>query len=1479
MVSFAPAKTRVSLPRGRLLLVVSALCLALSGTARAAAPSPAVEVPAPGAAFEGVPDAMLLDPSTFDEWVEGRQAMLDDKTSRTLPEWTVWTTSGFPGHSGVVFGRSKNPGVRHLHVGFNKDIAVGTVMVNGGGALSVLKSGAPFPGSLNTEAHWQPAQRLAKDGRLTSEPVAFGEYALWVLPPNTRARALRFTHTAKATDEKYEGTLGAVLVTSERFVNRAPYATAATRSNNENAAKLVNGLHEAWGQWENRDKGRAPADNEPVISATNPEWITLTWPAPVKLSGLVTLWSGLGKVEVQSFSGSGNQAPQGGSDQGWKPVATFDGLKHGYPGQLWPNRLNFGREVLTRAVRLRVLSVSADEQHEHIRGTMLEGRRIWMGEIMAIESLGGQPLKPVVTAAAEAPAARPPIAVKFTLDRPGFVTLVVERADGVRVRNLVSEQPFPAGENIAWWDGTDDLGRDIDAARHGVYRIPARFVEPGEYRVRGLVRDAIKPRYEFSVYVAGDPPWDTGNHMGGWLANHSPPSAAVFVPAGQSPTGEPAVFLGAYVTEGPDGLAWVDLDGRKRGGKKWIGGHWTAAPYLARDAGAKAEAGVHVYAASVWETAKKSGKLELRVTALTSSGDRAVIVRTLEDPPSPVEESGVDFKASQFIAGLAVHDGLVAVSLKALDQVLFIEAAGGAVRGQAPVASPRGLAFDERGRLHVLSGERLLRFDAIKDPAGLGAGEVIVGTGLEDPRGLVLDHQGRYYVSDRGGSHQIKIFDEDGEPLGTIGKPGAPKAGPYDPLRLQNPAGIAIDSKDQLWVTENDFLPKRVSVWSLDGRLLKAFYGPGKYGGGGALDPTDKTRFYYGEEHHGAMEFSLDWAKGGFTPTRVYYRPLETDMKLGFRSAGPETVLYHQDRRYFTNAYNSNPASGHGTAFLFLDRDGIARPTAAMGKASDWEVLKEEAFRPRWPEGVNLRSRHPDEVRAFFIWNDLNADARAQPDEVEMARGDASGVTVMDDLAFCIARFNGATVRFAPVSVDAQGGPRYALARAETLASGVKAPASSGGNQALAADDGWTVVTLGIEPFSSYSLSGARNGVAKWSYPNLWPGLHASHEAAMPDHPGQLIGPTRLLGGFMRSKVGPLWAINSNHGCVYLFTADGLFVATVFEDMRRGKRWNMPVAERGMDLSGLTLNDENFWPTIAQGPDGVVYLVDGGRSSLVRLEGLESLRRLPDSMLTISREDLERSRAYLVSAEAARQQAQGSGVLTVVGRRTTPTVDGKLDDWPSMHWVDIDKRGVKAYFNSQSRPYDVTGTVAVADGRLYAAWRTGDAKLLENSGEMPIAPFKTGGALDLMIGANSSADPERAAPVQGDSRLIVTRVAGKLRALLYRAVVPGTADSAKVPFSSPWRTITFDKVEDISRHVELGAADGNYEISVPLELLGLRPAPGAAVKGDIGILRGSDGHTTARIYWTNKATGITADVPSEAMLTPNLWGRWEFQPE
>jgi len=1427
-------------------------------------------IPKPDAAFKTSLKLENIDQETYRESVDGKEQKVTGRDEKSVqPQWVLWADKNIPGNNGVYYGISKKLGWRHLRIGFLQPVAVGSILVEGGGILSVLKPGAPYPGNLNDDSQWIPAQRLL-NGKPTTKEVGFEEYGVWVLPPGTNTRAIRFSHQPEASDLKYEGWLGGVTLAADRLANLADVAQVSSKTNSQMAKKLTNGLSDRYATWETVDARQLPIASDPVISMQNPEWILLNWSQPVKISSLAVLWSGFSKATVQTYIGPANQHPRDARESQWQNVADYTGMASGYP-KFWPNLLDLHGVVTTRALRLKIIGPLVEP------GNVMErthnGTRTWLGEIMALQSLGTTPLQPAIAAPPLQITANAPIAIPFKLKEPGYVTLVIENKNGVRVRNLISETWFKAGDNVAYWDGLDDLGRDIDAMHHGVYKIPAKFVDPGDYHVHGLVRGEISTTYEFSVYTTGTPPWTTDDHTGGWLANHSPPQAAVFVPAKQSPSGKPAVYLGCFVTEGPEGLAWVDLDGNKLGGKKWIGGNWTAAPYLARDAGANADPDQYAYVGSFWETDKQSGQGELRITGLNAGTDRNILTYNL----GAFDSKNGDRAAEMH--GLSVNNGIAVASLTKKNKLMFVDVKAGKVLGTTNVDEPLGSAFTAKGELLVISGKKLLKFASLQNIENISAPKTLISTNLEAPIGITLDTEGNIYISDGGQSHQVKVFTANGKLIKAIGKPGAPEAGPYDELHMHNPAGITIDSRQQLWVAENDFVPKRVSVWTLDGKFVKAFYGPGKYGGGGEVDAHDKANYYYADEDRGAMEFKLDWKAGTYKLSDVYYRNQPDKFKMSFRSAAPETALYHDGKRYWTNCYNSSPTSGHTAAFLFVDRNGVALPVAGMGSANLWDVLKTDAFKSRWPVGVDLNDRGT-KSNSFFIWTDKNKDGQVQPEEVVIQQGASNGVTVMPDLSFCIARLSDNAVRFAPVNISADGYPEYALNKPEVLAKGTLPAASSGGSQVLTAPNGWTIVTLGMQPFDKYSISGAQNGVAKWSYPDVWPGLHASHEAPLPEQAGELIGTTRLLGGIMDNKgseSGPLWAVNSNHGMVYIFTSDGLFVATLFNPMRTGKRWSMPIAERGMDLKDITLSEENFWPTISQTDDGSVYMGDGGRNSIVKVDGLKNIHRLPGMDIKVTKNDLDKSREYLVKTESMRQQSQGSGVLNVALNTKQITVDGKLSDWTGAGWVDIDKRGVKANFNANTKPYNVTASVAVTGDRLYVAYRTGEPELLKNTGEMPIALFKTGGALDLMIGADGTAAPDRSKPVAGDSRLLVTLVKGKPKALLYQAVVSNTKQSDKVPFSSPWRTITFDKVEDVTSQLQFGGNDGDYEISLPLATFGLKPKAGLTIKGDVGILRGDGAQTFSRNYWSNKATGIVSDVPAEAELTPALWGKFEFQ--
>jgi hypothetical protein len=1122
---------------------------------------------------------------------------------------------------------------------------------------------------------------------------------------------------------------------------------------------------------------------------------------------------------------------------------------------------------------------------------------------------GGILLISVMGASGIEPPAHPPIPIRFNLPEDGFVTLVIDDSKGRRVRNLIAETRFPKGENVAWWDGTDDLLRDPEAYRHGVYLIPAEFVPPGDYQVHGLYHKAIDLRYEFSVYTAGHPAWEIEDRTGAWLANHTPPSAVLFVPeedanrspAAPSPGG--MILAGSYISEGGHGLAWLDLNGRKRFGQMWIGGVWTGASHLARDHGTNRVKEVYAYAAAAYQGGGFDGaKAELRLAELvTTEGkagtprdgrfgtgwDRPLLVPNA--PYSGVLPKGVkkpearpaDYRfvfpdnAHVGLSGLAVYNSLLAASLPKMNELLWVDASKRKILGTVALSDPRGVAFDFEGRLLVLSGSRLLRYEIGSSPLTLPVPFVLVAKGLEDPQGITLDRKGNIYISDWGQSQQVKVFSPSGELLRAIGHEGEPKAGPYDPSHMNHPRGLTIDSEERLWVAEEDFQPKRLSVWTLAGKLEQAFYGPSEYGGGGKLDPQDKSRFYY----HG-MEFRLDWEHGGDQLVRIFHRPAKGDLPLpdGYGSTGmPEQPHYREGNRYFSNDLNSNPTGGTGIAMVWLDTGAAVRPVSALGNARDWKLLARDEFKSCWPVTAGARGKNGREA-TLFVWSDLNADGQVQPDEVRMMAASALGsITVAPDLSFIAARVGSDAMRFEPRKFTAQGAPLFELEQAEILARDVQGPASSGGGQALWNSDGWTILTTPPKPLSSYSVGAVFKGEARWSYPSLWPGLHASHESPPPDRPGELIGTTRLLGGFISppgSDCGPVWGINGNQGDIYLLTEDGLFLTELFKDVRRGQSWSMPKATRGMLLNNLTLHDENFWPSLTQTKDGKVYLVDGARSLLVRVDGLATVRRLPDSTIHLNSADLLEARSYFDEAEIQRQKEQKSGPLKVSSQSTAPIVDGRLDEWDSANWAQIDKSGVAAFFDSKTKPYDVTAALAISGDRLYAAFRTGDSNLLRNSGEMSQALFKTGGALDLMVGADTGADESRKKPVVGDDRLLVSQVNGKKIALLYRAVVADTKDP--VPFSSPWRTITLDRVDDVTSQVELAGQDGNYEISVPLALLGLNPQPGRRIKGDIGILRGNGFQTLQRVYWSNKASGITADVPSEAELTPALWGIWQF---
>ena len=1443
------------------LIVVLMVAQAPSMQAQAGRMAPPTQFPAAPLA-SSLTDGNL-DDSVSAEWADGAEHPVAQPGNLRA---RLWTTTHSSLYGTFAFGAGVQPGPRHLRIGFHTAIAVGSVLIRGGGALSVLRPGAAYPGNLGNDSQWLAATRLV-GGQVSAAEAGPNDYALWLLPPGTMTRALRLTHVAAMTDSTYTATLGDAFVSPTRLANLAPEATVLA-SQNESAAGTINDEQANPHPWDN-----GPVFHQP-ISAQNPAWVILSWPSAVALRGLAVLSAGFGGGDVETLDAAETAPPLSAAESSWHSVVAPFTMPSQYPVSLAIDWLDFGRTVSTRAIRLHMTAVTDEHHNPNLAGSTRNGARVWLTELMALAPVGSGNPAPMVAALTAAAHPHPPIAVPFHLDKAGYVTLVLEDGHGNRVRNLVSDTLFPAGDNTAWWDGSDDLSRDTEAAGHGVDLIPTHMVAPGSYGVRGLVHDQVQLRYQFTVYNPGTPPWLTPDHRGGWLADHTPPSAALFVPASSAPGGQPLVYLGSVIGESGPSLAWVTLDGRKVGDTTLVDGTWAGASCLARDDGSTVTPGAFAYVASSSpdrDHANTPGRLIMHLSALTAQGAQQVFSEPFVSMPFPPRTLSRPMDGGFYqVTGCAVRNGVAAVSIAANNEVLLVDLARGADLGALPVDAPQGLAFDSAGRLLVLSGTKLLRYAPLPRAGQLQAGAIpapgaLPISGLEEPVALTLDSSGNLYISDRGNSNQVKVFSPSGALLRVIGHAGAPAAGPYDAQHMNNPRGLAIDANNNLWVAEEDYQPKRVSLWTLDGQFLKAFYGPSEYGGGGSLDPADPSRFYY----HG-MEFHLDSTTGASSISDVLYRP-PTDAAQG--DPMPTEAYHLQGRRYFGDTLQPE-TSAAAVAMVYREvSSGKLVPAAAAGDASKWSVLSGPEFAGSLPPGTNLASRNPKDG-VFFLWSDLNGDGKPEPEEVLYLKVPNVGTTIEPDLTLVDSDLDGKTVAFHPVRFTVQGVPVYAFDHSEVISPQAQKPAGDGGGQVLLSANA-TVLTTASAPYAPQSIEGFDRSGHSWSYPNLWPGLHPAHSAPVEDHPGELIGITHLLGDFVtppNSDAGPLWAVNGNFGPVYLFTADGLFVDKLMEDIRTGKPWNMSNPQRNMLLNGLSLQDENFNPSIAQSPDGTIYLVDGRKTSLIRVDGLSSIRRITAAPVNLTAANLETAQTFSLAVEAARQAQSGALSSHIPTLSAPPQSLAAFLSTPALPWMTIDQRIITQGF--AQIPTSTEAVAAIAGGRLYAAWQTGDAKLAVNAGTVENAPFKTGGALDLMLGTDPKANPGRTTPVAGDLRLLVYVADGSPKATLYRAVVAGT--KSPVPFSSPARTVYFDQVTDVTGQVEFFADGGNYAISIPLGVLGLKPAPGERIKADIGVLRGDGSSTLQRVYWSNKATGIVADVPSEAELTPNLWGEWVF---
>ena len=1024
--------------------------------------------------------------------------------------------------------------------------------------------------------------------------------------------------------------------------------------------------------------------------------------------------------------------------------------------------------------------------------------------------------------------------IRITFDQPsdGKATLVIENEAGQRVCNLVAGRSFAAGRHTLVWDGLDESGR---------------LVAPGQYHWRGITHPGVEPVYRMNFANGGEATVES------WGPNHSTLQHAA--------ANSKLVFFAAPVTEGGWALMALDADGNFVQGYEHIHGYGIQHDAIAADerylycaqdgftwGGTKdVDLGSDTWTATWKLTVVRydiaSGKL------VEFPGQRrALEVAEMQVGPGANHADLTDFN----LGGLAVKEGKLYVGSRDEQAVLVLDAETGERLESIPLPGVRHLATGKEAYAATDRGVMRLR-----------DGKQIIEASNMDLTGITVASNGDILVSD-GTSHQIQRFTADGKPLATIGKPGGPYKGAYDPARLVNPAGLVFGPDGKLWVTENRWNPKRILAWDLDqNQVAYEKFGMPHYGGDGSGFDPENPRRWIGL----GCFWDVDIEQSTARPTHIlsleegHFGNYQPHSYLFFREAGRTFVC----------------ARGKIALISEVLPDGTLHDIVAVagthhfGYGCNWEPPQAyiDAFYEKWPEkragekpGRKGEGKPWSQRGMGVMWVDRNGDGLAQQDEFDFCGDDIEfgggpWGHLQNSLTLYMPVANKEQVKIAAIAPRGflpNGVPDYptldeAIAEATPIEltpgykrSGVATLRDGFGRFIFNSDPELNAYQVGQASSLSGLQSQRQAGSLShdrhlWSYPNQWSDVHGSHDAPLPE-PGVMQGVMAFLGLASFDDQSDVLFLNGNHGRCFLLTTDGLYLDEAFVDVRVSYLKNE--YRLGGEIFGGSFGRSNT--------DGKYYVQIGhGPYRIYELTGLRDAQRI-DGTIDVTKEQIIAAERQSLRRVADQQVAKQTNIPGTV------------------RW---DKSG----------KFRVEVDLAVDATHLHLHYRVQDASPWINNGRDWTKLFATGDSVDLQIGTNAQANSKRKGPTKGDKRLLIAPFEDQPIAVLYEHRKPGGTNP--IEFTSPWRGEKVDNVERLpTAKIEVNTSGGGYElkVSVPLRDLGLTAVTEQSYRADFGVTYGdAEGtDTNLRSYWSNQSTGLVDDIPGEIMLSPHLWGEMNF---
>ncbi len=998
-----------------------------------------------------------------------------------------------------------------------------------------------------------------------------------------------------------------------------------------------------------------------------------------------------------------------------------------------------------------------------------------------------------LVAAGLPPERQMPLEFSYELPADGETTIQLFSENGTAARILVPQQPRVGGRNTERWDGLDDAGNLLPA---------------GPYRWRGVFfEEPLRAEFRFSVHNSGRPPYTTDDGKGGWGGDHGVPRDVAALRDG--------MLLVWDTAEYGSGTIRVDLEGTKQWGTQ------SGAMHIATDGKRYYTVGDHGFHRG----------LNIRIFEVDTARPTKLTSETAEFSPPP----GGDDR-SNHVTGLAWGADILYASYRDRDLVALFSTTDGTLKTTWKLPAPQRLAVRPDGSLAVVSGNQVL---SVKD----GKASQWLMTNLDEPQGIAVAGNGAAYVANRGELQNVSVFGSDGKYLRSIGRSGGrPRVGQYDRSGMLDAGGIALDTKENLWVAETLDGPKRISVWNTaTGENIDEFFGASNYFAYGFIDTARPDEILA----HDVL-WEIDWATNTTRPKSTIWRPLQPNMV-----PAPGTHAYQNIPRLITTVDGKQYLYGNTrSGSILMRRDGdIFKPFAALFESqSSTGIAVIDENKEKWQGD----KRKPP----VLLWQDTDDDQIVQEKELSQLADDytrARFAWLEKDLSVRLS--TGQIWR--PAEFTSGQLPVYDPKQAE------KAVAAAGPGIMALTDDNSLITFNHVQGPSL--VKRAPNGDMLWNYPDL---IAWRNTLNMPlVRAGRLWAMTGLMG-----VAGEFFAHQTYWGANQLFRTDGQYIGAILNDRRLVGRGPYAGQSEGQGGSFVKLN--------LDGKDR--YFAVGGSNDVRvwEVHGLSGLQDLAGGSYVHTGEQVAKAKA---AKEAYEASLAGKKELRIVA-------GGKeaLDKAPAVSRDVEGDRGFKARLANDDKNLYVRFDVRTPHGLINS---TPDERII----------FRGGNLLDIQLAANPAADPKRQKPAAGDVRLLVTRrpddnaapapqprrgrggaeppeVKGKPFAVLFQPKIERSDVTAKV-LTSPTGQESFDRIEVVEVGLDYEkTADGfTATVTIPLNLLNLTLDAQEEITMDLGYLFGNDGGTriVTRAYLFNNSftANIVDDIPHESRLEPAEWGK------